>query len=105
MGPTDGVIPGTATEVVWDIYSYQVNNPNKPLAQATYTLNVWDDRGPGSARRAGYLQPNSALQFALYTPQSYTAISDGALFFSLEKRLFAYGFLFSFSLFFVLFVL
>jgi hypothetical protein len=82
VGPTDGVIPGTATEVVWDIYSYQVNNPNKPLAQATYTLSVWDDRGPGSARKAGYLQPNSALQFALYTPQAYTAISDGALFFS-----------------------
>ncbi|KIM38052.1 hypothetical protein M413DRAFT_448085 [Hebeloma cylindrosporum] len=77
VGPTDGVIPGTATEVVWDIYSYQVNNPNKPLAQTMYTLNIWDDRGPGSARRAGYLQPNSALQFALYTPQPYTAISDG----------------------------
>ena len=91
VGPTDGVIPGTATEVVWDIYSYQVNNPNKPLAQATYTLNVWDDRGPGSARRAGYLQPNSALQFALYTPQAYTAISDGALFSLFRKRLFAYG--------------
>jgi len=86
VGPTDGVIPGTATEVVWDIYSYQANNPNKPLAQATYTLNIWDDRGPGSARRAGYLQPNSALQFALYTPQSYTAISDGALFFCLFER-------------------
>ena len=86
VGPTDGVIPGTATQVVWDIYSYQVNNPNKPLAQATYTLNIWDDRGPGSARRAGYLQPNSALQFALYTPQSYTAISDGALFFFLFER-------------------
>ena len=93
VGPTDGVIPGTATEVVWDIYSYQVNNPNKPLAQASYTLNIWDDRGPGSARRPGYLQPNSALQFALYTPQPYTGLADGALFF----YLFCFIFVFCFS--------
>jgi len=77
VGPTDGIIPGTASEVVWDVYSYQVNHPNKPLAQASYTLNIWDDRGPGSSRRPGYLQPNSALKFALYTPQSYTGIGDG----------------------------
>ncbi|KAF9479885.1 hypothetical protein BDN70DRAFT_806244 [Pholiota conissans] len=77
VGPTDGIIPGTATEVVWDIYSYQIHNPNKPLAQATYTLNIWDDRGPGAARKAGYLEQNSALQFALYTPQAYTPISSG----------------------------
>ena len=77
VGPTDGIIPGTATQVVWDVYSYQVNNPNKPLAQASYTLNIWDDRGPGSSRKPGFLQPNSALQFALYTPQSYTGIGDG----------------------------
>ncbi|KAF8198457.1 hypothetical protein BJ912DRAFT_845493 [Pholiota molesta] len=77
VGPTDGIIPGTATEVVWDIYSYQMNNPNTPLAQATYTLNIWDDRGPNAARKPGYLQENSALQFALYTPQAYTALSSG----------------------------
>src|SRR5258705_5007377 len=35
VGPTDGIIPGTASSVVWDVYSYQQNNPNKPLAQAT----------------------------------------------------------------------
>ncbi|KDR65789.1 hypothetical protein GALMADRAFT_148373 [Galerina marginata CBS 339.88] len=77
VGPTDGIIPGTATEIVWDLYAYQTSNPNRPLAQGTYTLNIWDDRGPGAPRRAGYLQQNSALQFALYTPQSYTSISDG----------------------------
>src|SRR5258705_10449207 len=38
VGPSDGIIPGTASSVVWDIHSYQQNNPNKPLAQATYTL-------------------------------------------------------------------
>jgi hypothetical protein len=77
VGPTDGIIPGTASQVVWDVYSYQMNHPNTPLAQASYTLNIWDDRGPGSSRRPGYLQPNSGLKFALYTPQSYTGIGDG----------------------------
>ncbi|EDR06886.1 uncharacterized protein LACBIDRAFT_250934 [Laccaria bicolor S238N-H82] len=77
VGPTDGIIPGTASSVVWDVYSYQQAHPNTPLAQATYTLNIWDERGPGAARRAGYLQPNSALQFALYTPQAYTPLASG----------------------------
>lgn len=77
MGPTDGIIDGTATEVVWDVYSYQQNHPNTPLAQASYTLHIWDDRGPNAARSPGHLQPNSAVKFALYTPQGYTAISDG----------------------------
>ncbi|KAF9555538.1 hypothetical protein CPC08DRAFT_711945, partial [Agrocybe pediades] len=77
VGPSDGIIPGTASSVVWDVYAYQTNNPDKPLAQATYTLNIWDDRGPGQARRGGYMQQNNALQFALYTPQPYTAIASG----------------------------
>ncbi|KAF8157185.1 hypothetical protein B0H34DRAFT_675501 [Crassisporium funariophilum] len=77
VGPSDGIIPATATEIVWDLYDYQQRNPNKPLAQATYTLNIYDERGPGAPRRAGYLQPNTALQFALYTPQPYTPISSG----------------------------
>jgi hypothetical protein len=77
VGPTNGIIPGTATSVVWDAYSWDVNNPNNPLAQATYTLEIFDDRGPGSARAPGLLQPNNALRFALYTPQSYTPIASG----------------------------
>ncbi|KAF8991751.1 hypothetical protein BDQ17DRAFT_1370375 [Cyathus striatus] len=76
VGPTDGVIDGTATQVVWDVYSYQQNNPT-PLAQASYTLHIWDDRGPGATRRPGFLEQNSALHFALYTPASYTAIASG----------------------------
>jgi hypothetical protein len=77
VGPTNGIIPGTATSVVWDPYAYDQANPNTPLAQATYTLNVWDDRGPGAPRRGGYMQPNSALQFALYKPQPYTPLGSG----------------------------
>ena len=79
VGPTDGIIPGTATSVVWDVYSWQQNHPNTPLAQASYTLHIWDDRGPNPPRAGGYMQPNSALQFALYTPQPYTPISSGEL--------------------------
>lgn len=80
VGPTNGIIPGTATTVVWDPFSYDQSNPNTPLAQASYTLHIWDDRGPNAARRAGFMQPNSALQFALYTPQPYTPINSGNYF-------------------------
>ncbi|KAF8881225.1 hypothetical protein BD779DRAFT_1445688 [Infundibulicybe gibba] len=77
VGPTDGIIPGTATQVLWDVFAYQQANPNKPLAQASYTLHIWDDRGPGAPRRPGFIEPNSALKFALYTPQSYTPLNGG----------------------------
>jgi hypothetical protein len=77
VGPTDGIIPGTATGVVWDIYSYQQNNPRNPLAQATYTLHIWDDRGPGVRPRPGYLSENNQLRFAMYTPQAYTPLASG----------------------------
>ncbi|KAF9455736.1 hypothetical protein BDZ94DRAFT_583925 [Collybia nuda] len=77
VGPTDGIIPGTATEVVWDLYSYQQAHPNTPLAEATYTLNIHDERGMDAGRAPGRLQPNTGLQFALYTPQPYTGLADG----------------------------
>jgi hypothetical protein len=79
VGPTNGIIPGAATSVVWDAYAWQQNNPNSPLAQATYTLEIFDERGPGSAQAPGLLQPNNALRFALYTPQPYTPIDSGQL--------------------------
>ncbi|EIM87699.1 uncharacterized protein STEHIDRAFT_78792 [Stereum hirsutum FP-91666 SS1] len=77
VGPTDGVIPGTATSVVWDVYDFQQSNPNSPLAQATYTLEVFDSRGAGAAQSAGLFSPNNNLKFALYTPQPYTPIASG----------------------------
>ena len=79
VGPTDGKIPGTATSIVWDAYAWQQSHANSPLAQATYTLEIFDERGPGSSRSPGLLQPNNALKFALYTPQQYTPISSGQL--------------------------
>ncbi|KAH7882479.1 hypothetical protein F5I97DRAFT_373646 [Phlebopus sp. FC_14] len=77
VGPTNGIIPGTATNVIWDTYSYQTSHPQLPLAQAKYTLKIWGDQGPDAPRAPGYLTPNSALQFALYTPQPYTPIGSG----------------------------
>jgi len=79
VGPTDGIIPGTATSVVWDTYAYQTWHPQLPLAQAKYTLKIWGDQGPNAQRTPGFLTPNSAVQFALYTPQGYTPIASGML--------------------------
>ncbi|KAI0287203.1 hypothetical protein BC826DRAFT_1046211 [Russula brevipes] len=77
VGPTDGVIPGSATSVVWDAYAWQQSNPNSPLAQATYTLLIHDERGVDPSRAPGLLQPNEACKFGLYSPQPYTPISSG----------------------------
>ncbi|KAI0718392.1 hypothetical protein C8T65DRAFT_570743 [Cerioporus squamosus] len=76
VGPTDGIIPGTATEVKWDLWSYQQAHSNLPLGPGSYVLHIWDDRGPGAARSPGLLQENSALQFALYTPLPYTPLQS-----------------------------
>lgn len=80
VGPTNGIIPGSATTVLWDLYSYQQANPATPLVQGTYTLMMWDDRGPNVPREPGYMVPNNALRFAIYTPQSYTGLGDGESF-------------------------
>ncbi|PIL27300.1 hypothetical protein GSI_10447 [Ganoderma sinense ZZ0214-1] len=76
VGPTDGIIDGTATSVTWDLWSYQQAHSTLPLAPGSYVLHIWDDRGPGAAREPGLLQENSALKFALYTPQSYTPLES-----------------------------
>jgi len=77
VGPTNGIIPGTASSVVWDVYEFQQSNKATPLPQSTYTLNIYDERGPGAARGPGLLSPNSNLRFALYSPQPYTPIASG----------------------------
>ncbi|KAI1798426.1 hypothetical protein LXA43DRAFT_968735 [Ganoderma leucocontextum] len=76
VGPTNGVIDGTATSVTWDLWSYQQAHSNLPLAPGSYVLHIWDDRGPGAAESPGYLQENSALKFALYTPEAYTPLES-----------------------------
>jgi len=78
VGPDEsGVIPGTATEVIWDIYSYQEAHPNTPLPQAACGMMISDERGLNERQRPGYLSPNFDLQFALYTPQAYKGFADG----------------------------
>ncbi|KDQ60373.1 hypothetical protein JAAARDRAFT_126163 [Jaapia argillacea MUCL 33604] len=77
VGPTNGVIPGTATSVVWDPYQYNQMNQGTPLVPGTYTLEIWDDRGPNAQEEPGYLMENSALQFALYTPGVSQPIGSG----------------------------
>lgn len=76
VGPTDGIIDGSATSVTWDLWSYNQANPTQPLAQNTYQLNIWDDRGPGAALSPGKLRTNNELRFALYSPGSYTPLSS-----------------------------
>ncbi|KXN82353.1 hypothetical protein AN958_02662 [Leucoagaricus sp. SymC.cos] len=77
VGPTNGVIPGTATEVLWDLHSWQVNNPQQPLAQGAYTLTMWDDRGRLASPMPGMMRPYGNLRFGLYTPQPYIPLAAG----------------------------
>ncbi|KAF5345691.1 hypothetical protein D9758_013036 [Tetrapyrgos nigripes] len=72
-----GTFPGTATSIDWVPYDYQQSNAATPLAQTSYTLAVYDERGLGATMKPGFLTPNTQLTFALYTPQSYTAIASG----------------------------
>lgn len=76
VGPTDGIIPGDATSVTWDLWSYQQQPTNVPLAQETYTLHIWGDQGPGVRQQPGFLQENDALRFALYSPVAYTPLQS-----------------------------
>ncbi|KAH9941259.1 uncharacterized protein BXZ73DRAFT_42284 [Epithele typhae] len=76
VGPTDGIINGTATSVTWDLWSYQQANSQLPLAPGSYALHIWDDRGPDATRAPGLLSPYSSLQFALYTPEAYTPLES-----------------------------
>ncbi|CAL1709216.1 unnamed protein product [Somion occarium] len=76
VGPTDGIIPGDAQSVEWDLFSYNQAHPDTPLAQNSYTLHIWDDRGPGAAMAPGLFHENNALRFALYNPASYTPLAS-----------------------------
>jgi hypothetical protein len=88
VGPDEnGHLPGTATEVVWDMYSYQQAHPNTPLPQAMCNLQIAGDEGFDARERPGFLKPNTGMQFALYTPQPYTALADGAFLPSAMRRI------------------
>lgn len=55
----------------------------------TYNLKIWGDQGPNAQRAPGQFQPNTALEFALYTPQAYTPIASGMFFYLPLLRIFA----------------
>jgi len=76
IGPTDGIIPGTQSSVVWDPFAYDQANPGTPLAVGTYTLSVWGDAGPTALPAPGQFSPNNELRFALYTTQPYTPLAS-----------------------------
>lgn len=73
----NGHLPGTATEVVWDMYSYQEAHPNTPLPQAMCNLMIAGEGGFDAKQRPGFLKPDTGMNFALYTPQPYTPLAEG----------------------------
>jgi hypothetical protein len=71
-------IAGTATSVVWAPYLYDqqaAQNGQPALIQATYRLQIYDERGLSIAASPGRFAPNQNVQFALYIPQPYTPIA------------------------------
>ncbi|KIM22017.1 hypothetical protein M408DRAFT_333135 [Serendipita vermifera MAFF 305830] len=78
IGPTgsNGVLPGRATEVVWDPYEYDIMPGAVPLAAAEYTLRINDDRGANAPILGGYLTPYTGTKFSLYRPQQYTPLES-----------------------------
>ncbi|CAE6465667.1 unnamed protein product [Rhizoctonia solani] len=76
-GTVEGVIPGTATRVVWDAYQQQFEVGANPLLPETYTLRIFDERGYTVGAVPGLLNPNQNLKFAMYSPAAYTPIESG----------------------------
>jgi len=76
LASNSGVIPGTATSIVWDPYQMEQSPGAQPFAQATYTLHITDDRGDNAAAKGGYFSPNDQLRFALYQPGQATPLSE-----------------------------
>jgi hypothetical protein len=68
VGPTQG-IAGDATEYAWNPYEYERSGGATPLAEASYTLRIFDERGYGAAASPGTLRSYAGSVFALYRPQ------------------------------------
>lgn len=68
VGPTQG-IAGDSTEYAWNPYEYEASGGATPLAEASYTLRIFDERGYFAAPTAGYMRPYAGTVFALYRPQ------------------------------------
>lgn len=68
IGPTQG-LPGDTREYEWNPYAYEQEQGAVPLAEASYTLRIFDERGYGAAASPGYMRPYAGTVFALYRPQ------------------------------------
>lgn len=73
-------LAGSATAVTWAPYDFdqsaiQLGQPQ--LIQATYRLQIFDERGLTVGLQPGLFQPNTKVEFALYQPKPYTPISAG----------------------------
>ena len=66
-------LPGTATQLVWSPNDIDQAGPI-PLAAATYTMSIWDERGPKATPAGGRMSVNVGIVFALYRPQKYVGL-------------------------------
>lgn len=83
VGPTNSpynVLPGNATQVVWNPWQAEQVPGAVPFAEATYVLKIWDERGPDSVVRGGYMSPFAGKQFAMYRPATYTPFAGKSTF-------------------------
>lgn len=68
VGPTQG-LAGDTTQYAWNPYDYEQGQGANPLAEASYTLRIFDERGYGAAPTAGYMRPYAGTVFAMYRSQ------------------------------------
>lgn len=80
------MFPGNTTQVVWNPWEWEQIPTEVPFAEATYVLSVWDERGPGAARKGGYLTPYSGTNFMMYRPAGYTSIAGELVFASIGSN-------------------
>ncbi|GAA5908063.1 hypothetical protein JCM6882_000216 [Rhodosporidiobolus microsporus] len=75
---TIGSVAGSETSIVWDAYAAQQSPNYPPLAQASYTLRVYDERGADATAEAGRFNgANAIINFAMYSPAAYTPLAEG----------------------------
>ncbi|KAH8927919.1 hypothetical protein BT69DRAFT_1237539 [Atractiella rhizophila] len=76
IGPASG-IDGRQTSYVWSPWEQWQNVPgNRQLVDSTYTLQIFDSRGPSVLPSAGLFAPEVGYQFAMYQPAAYTPLSE-----------------------------
>ncbi|KAH7096231.1 hypothetical protein BKA62DRAFT_720304 [Auriculariales sp. MPI-PUGE-AT-0066] len=64
------------TKITWSPFDYEAQAGNPRLAEATYVLQAFDERGPQAMASGGYFSPNQNVRFALYRPQNYVPLES-----------------------------